>query len=141
VSEILSVRPADDTWGVYEVASPAGDRRYRRKPCATCPWAKDSPVGAFPPEAFIESARTAYDLATHTFGCHTSGADVPTTCAGFILAGSAHNLGMRMSSVDPDTVSDGGRELYASYRAMAVANGVPADHPALARCRDDGAIR
>jgi hypothetical protein len=140
VSEIVSVRPADDTWGVFEVHS-SGEHRYRRKPCASCPWAKDSPVGAFPAEAFVGSARTAYDLARQTFGCHTSGADVPTTCAGFILKGSAHNLGMRMSSVDPDTVSDDGRELYGSYREMAEANGVPPGHPALRDCRDDGAIR
>jgi len=134
--EILGTRMADDEWGVTSVAG--AKRRYRRQPCETCPWATDSPIGAFPAEAFVQSANTAYDLATHGFGCHTSGVDVPTTCAGFLLRGAAHNLGIRMSHLPYEDVTDGGRPLYASYRAMAEANGVPADHPALSPCRDNG---
>jgi hypothetical protein len=33
-------------------------------------------------------------------------------------------------------VEDGGHELHESYRAMAIANGVAADDPVLAACRD-----
>lgn len=137
--EILDSVPVDDEWGVTTVAG--AKRRYRRQPCETCPWATDSPVGAFPAEAFVQSARTAYDLSTHAFGCHTSGVDIPTTCAGFLLRGAAYNLGIRMSHLSYDDVTDGGRPLYDSYRAMAEANGVPADHPALRECRDNGGER
>jgi hypothetical protein len=32
-------------------------------------------------------------------------------------------------------VSDGGLALHDNYRAMAIANGVPADDPTIAACR------
>lgn len=64
------------------------------------------------------------------------------TCAGFILRGAYHNLAARLRGLlSVDDISDGGHELYPSYRAMAEANGVPADHPALVECRDNGGDR
>jgi hypothetical protein len=146
VSEIIETRMADDTWGVATVESTGN--RYQRRPChdadgrPVCPWTVDAPIGAFPVQAFVDSARTAYDLATTTFGCRTSGMDRPATCAGFILRGAYHNLGARLRGLlAVENVTDGGHELYPSYRAMAEANGVPPDHPALAECRDDGGVR
>lgn len=113
---------------------------YRREPCPTCPWRVDA-VGEFPAEAFRQSARTAYDSAMQMFSCHESGAKKPATCAGFLLRNSANNLGARlaqsMGRLDLSQVSDAGIELFPSYRAMAIANGVAPDDPILIPCRDD----
>ncbi|WP_455289311.1 DUF6283 family protein [Cupriavidus necator] len=48
-----------------------GKGGYRRKPCGKCPWRVDA-TGELPAEAFRHSAETAYDMATHTFACHSS---------------------------------------------------------------------
>jgi hypothetical protein len=112
---------------------------YRRAPCDGCPWRADR-IGEFPPEAFCQTANTAYDMARETFACHESGAAKPVICAGFLLRGAAHNLSVRLKlskgAIDPDAVGDGGHALHENYRAMAVANGVRPDHPALTKCRD-----
>ena len=77
-------------------------------------------------------------MANSVFACHESGVQGGHTCAGFILRGADHNLSMRLGYMTgkykPD-VTDGGCELHDSYRAMAVANGVSADSPALMHCR------
>lgn len=115
-----------------------GSYCYRREPCQECPWRKDSPIGAFPAEAYRLSATTAYDMAQNVFACHMSGADRPATCAGFLLRGAAHNLTIRMrlasGDLDPESVRSD-VELYDSYREMAEANGVPPDDPVLKPCR------
>jgi hypothetical protein len=115
-------------------------RGYRVEPCAQCPWRRDQ-VGAFPAEAFRLSALTAYDTAMSTFGCHMSPASAPQTCAGFLLsAGALHNLLVRLrlanGRLDLDKIKRAGKRLFASYRAMAIANGVAPDDPVLAPCRD-----
>lgn len=115
---------------------------HQETPCKRCPWRRDAPVGAFPPDVFRSSARTAYDQATHRFGCHASQNGKPLTCAGFLLRGAAHNIAVRMDlsrhGIDYSGVHSP-VELYDSYREMAIANGVDPDDPALARCRDDAA--
>ncbi|SPK77196.1 conserved protein of unknown function (plasmid) [Cupriavidus taiwanensis] len=115
-----------------------GKGSYRRAPCAKCPWRIDA-VGEFPAEAFRHSAETAYDMATHTFACHESGARKPAMCAGFLLRGADHNLSVRLKMIQGyvfGDVSDGGHELHDNYRAMAIANGVAIDDPVLVACRD-----
>lgn len=137
-AEIVNVRPAGPEHQVLTVVGRAG---YRRRPCGTCPWRLDQ-VGVFPAEAFRHSARTAYDGAEEAFGCHESGADAPQDCAGYLLVGAAHNLTVRIKiregEIDPEQITDGGHPLHESYRAMAVANGVPPDDPALRACRSAG---
>jgi len=112
----------------------------RAKPCRTCPWRPEN-TGEFPAEAFRHSAPTAYDAALSLFSCHESGAKKPATCAGFLLRNSSHNLGVRlaqsMGTLDLKKVHDGGAELFPSYRAMAIANGVDPEDPVLQPCRDD----
>jgi|SRR5450830_24289 len=114
-----------------------GSRCYRRKPCKKCPWRKDS-VGEFPAEAFRHSARTAYDMATSVFSCHSTGTEKPSTCAGFLMRGAAHNLSIRLSyfrrEIGED-LNENGLDLFESYREMAVANGVDPDDPILKPCR------
>lgn len=132
---ILQIRPAGDDHQVVTVEGGSGS--YRRKPCADCPWKKDA-TGIFPAEAFKHSAPTAYDMATHSFGCHQSGQKHPATCAGFLLQGADHNLSVRlgfMSGRYKGDVSDGGHELHEDYRSMAIANGVDPADPILKPCR------
>ena len=111
---------------------------HRREPCEECPWRRDTPTGAFPAEAYRHSASTAYDMAPNSFACHMSGREKTATCAGFLLAGADHNLGIRLAIIagryDPRTVRSD-VPLYRSYREMAEANGVPPDHSALEPCR------
>jgi len=136
-ARVIDVRPADSRNQVVTIEG--GGDAYRRTPCPGCPWRVDQ-VGSFPAQAFIHSANTAYDMAERTFACHESGAKNPATCAGFLLRNSVHNFGARIKRASGkigNDVHDGGIPLHRSYRAMAVANGVPADHPALARCRAD----
>lgn len=118
-----------------------GQSTYRREPCGGCPWRVDN-TGDFPAEAFKHSASTAYDMSQHVFSCHESGPKNPATCAGFLLRNADNNLAVRLAMyggrIDPAQLSDGGHGLHESYRAMAVANGVPEDDPALAPCRANG---
>jgi hypothetical protein len=132
---ITRVRPADSRNQVVTVES--GKATYRQ-PCAKCPWMVDA-TGKLPAGAFRHSAGTAYEMAEHTFGCHEAGAKRPATCAGFLLRGADHNLAVRLGLITgrfKGDVRDGGHELHQNYRAMAIANGVTADDPALAACRD-----
>lgn len=135
MAEVISIHDGGDgKWGVKSVIGGSGD--FQKHPCPRCPWRKDAPIGAFPAEAFRFSARTTYDLANTVFGCHASKSDTPMTCAGFLLQGAADNLAVRMRLRTTDfsevhTTVD----LYESYRAMAIANGVDPDDPALELCR------
>lgn len=135
--EITKTRPAGPDHQVLQVMGSGG---YQRRPCAECPWRLDSPVGAFPAEAYRISAPTAYDGAMETFGCHMSGAEHLSTCAGFLLANSVNSIGRRLAErvgkLDMGTVSTD-TPLYRSYREMAVANGVSPDDPILQPCRAD----
>lgn len=138
--KVVEVRPAGPDHQVVSLQGARGDSPYlyRREPCPGCPW-KCENDGSFPADAFRHSARTSEDMSTHTFACHESGKEKPAVCAGFLLRGADHNLAVRLaySSGDlVDDVSDGGHQLHPSYRAMAEANGVPKDDPALAKCRD-----
>ncbi|WFU51161.1 DUF6283 family protein [Sinorhizobium terangae] len=111
---------------------------HRHEPCEECPWREDRRTGVFPAEAFRHSASTAYDMAPNSFACQMSGKEKPATCAGFLLRGAEHNLGVRLAIIagryDPRTVRSD-VPLYKSYREMAEANGVSPDDPALEPCR------
>lgn len=108
---------------------------YARKPCAECPWRTDVPVGKFPPARFIALAHTAYDLAGQVFACHMSKEGGEFACAGFTLMSSAHNMAMRMARHPFEVESP--YPLFATYRQMAIANGVKRNDPSLRNCRDD----
>lgn len=129
-----TIHPAGPDHQVVTITGAKGT--HRRSPCEECPWRRDAPIGAFPPEAYRHSANTAYDMSSHIFSCHMTGAEKPATCAGFLLRGAEHNFSVRMARSDGrclDMSSDA--PLYDNYREMATANGVPADDAALARCR------
>ena len=136
---VVARKHIDPDHDVISIES-AGEGRswhYRRTPCGGCPWRIDQ-TGSFPAGAFEASADTAYDLSGHMFGCHESGTERPSTCAGFLLRGADDNMAVRMRMIrggyDPDTVTDGGLDLHESYRAMAIANGVDPAADSLRRC-------
>jgi hypothetical protein len=134
MARILSRRAAGPE---HEVATVDGwSRSYRPKPCPTCPWRRDA-VGIFPAEAFRLAAPVAYDMSERLFACHEIGGRRPATCAGFLLQ-SHHNLAVRIGVTirrfDLSAISSEA-ELFEDYRAMAEANGVAPDDPALADCR------
>lgn len=135
---ITKATPADENHQVLTIQG--GDRKFMKKPCKDCPW-KKSAVGVFPAEAFRISAHTSYDMNQHSFGCHSAGSEQPKTCAGFLLNGSYHNLGVRLRLITGDydlsQVSDGGHELFENYKAMAIANGVSPDDYCLKLSRTD----
>lgn len=138
-AEITQVRKADENHQVVTVEG--GHKGYKKRPCADCPWRKDA-VGVFPAEAFRLSAHTSYDMNDRTFGCHSAGSEKPKTCAGFLLKGARHNLAVRLRAgvtgdYDLNAVSDGGHELFESYKAMAIANGVSPDDECLKQSRED----
>jgi len=137
-NRVVGARPAGPDHQVVTITG-QGEAGYCTRPCPQCPWRKDQ-AGSFPAEAFRHSANTAYDMDQHTFACHMAGVENPKICAGFLLNGAAHNMTIRLAvirdEIDLDKVTDGGHELHESYRAMAEANGVPPDDPALAPCRE-----
>lgn len=130
-----NIRPAGSEHQVVSVKG--GCESHRKKPCSDCPWRTDA-AGVFPAEAFLHSAHTSFDMSTASFACHQSGTNKPATCAGFLLRAD-HNLSTRLKQlrgeIDMESVSDGGHVLHDDYRSMAIANGVPADHPGLSHCR------
>jgi len=139
---IVETRLVSDQFAVTRREVSGGHRHVtRRTPCEECPWKVESPIGAFPAEAYRASAPTSYDAAMSTFACHMAGADAPATCAGFLSRHGQNNLGVRLSlsqdRIDLSRVSDGGHELYDSYREMAIANGVDPDDPVLGPVRAD----
>jgi uncharacterized protein DUF6283 len=142
--KIIDERPAGMD---HVVTTLEGDDGYRREVCATCPWRLDA-VGAFPAEAFLLSARTGCDASgfdlygegiLSLFACHTSGeaGRAATTCAGYVLRGD-RAVGWRIAfakgKFDPKKVRDGGHQLFESYRAMAMANGVDPNDPRMVGC-------
>lgn len=147
--KILKKTPAGEG---HQVVTVKGTRnRYCKTPCPECPWRLDT-VGGFPAEAFVVSAPTSYDVPDtvmrmindkeepSVFACHMHGTRNSAVCAGFLLRGAVHNLAIRhrgITGVEISNVSSNGVALHENYRAMAVANGVPPDHPALKLCRDD----
>lgn len=113
--------------------------RARVRPCANCPWRLDAPVGEFQPDRYRKLASCAADMSSVLFTCHKSTDEAPVVCAGFLAAGAQHNLAVRLAMIQGRLRGinrSGGVALHPSFRAMAIAQGVPADDPALAQCRD-----
>lgn len=114
--------------------------KAQARPCANCPWRRDVAPGEFPPERFAALARSAEDMSQVIFTCHKSAEQEPIACAGFLTQGAAHNMSVRLAMMFNELDyrdRSGGCDLHPNYRAMAVANGVAADDPALAKIRDD----
>ncbi len=137
--QIENTVECSEEYGVTTLRTSGSERYIHQKtPCAQCPWRMDVPTGVFPAKAFRTSAPTSYDASMRTFSCHMAGF-AASTCAGFLLRHSDHNVAVRISQatgrIDLKQLSDGGFPIYRSYREMAVANGVDPEDPVLAECR------
>jgi hypothetical protein len=115
------------------------DLLARKRPCGNCPWRLDAPVGEFSPARYRKLAACAADMSSVLFTCHKSTEAQPVVCAGFLSVGADHNLAVRMALITfrlQQQDRSGGVALHPSFRAMAIAQGVPPDDPALTQCRD-----
>lgn len=137
VARVAAVNPGARGWGVLTLMLPPGRFRYQPRPCPRCPWRRDAPRAVFSVPVFQHSARTTYDLAEVTFGCHASDRRDPLICAGFLLRGASDNLRVRLAMMHQEITVSSPISLYDDYREMAVANGVEPDDPALRPCRGD----
>ncbi|MEU7162440.1 DUF6283 family protein [Streptomyces chrestomyceticus] len=114
-----------------------GPPAARARPCGgpePCPWRRDAPPGQFPAQAYRHSAATSRPGTDRHFGCHASRPEQPQMCAGWLLRGAQHHAGVQRQLADGTLacpVLPAGMALYDSYAAMAVANGVAPDDPAL----------
>ncbi|MFI1225999.1 MULTISPECIES: DUF6283 family protein [Streptomyces] len=133
-------RPAGPVWGVTSVDY-QGPPVAQRSPCAgteRCPWRRDAVPGAFPAEAFRLSAPTSYPDSDRRFGCHSSSAEAPRVCAGWLLRGASGNqqvLELLEAGLIQVPTLPAGVELYDDYVEMAVVNGVAQDDSTLAPIR------
>lgn len=106
-----------------------------RRVCTECPFRRDVAPGRFKPARFIALADTARPGGLPSiFACHKSPFGSEMACAGFLLTcgHDSNRVRLAMSSGRlnmADIKSDA--PLYSTYREMAVANRVRADHPAL----------
>lgn len=132
---VAAVRPANREWGVATLVG--GVPAAQPRPCTgaePCPWRRDAPRGQFPAAAYRHSADTSRPGTNRAFACHSSTSEKLKICAGWLLVEGHRNpqIHARMTFGDlarpelPEAV-----ELYSSYRAMAIANGVDPADPAL----------
>lgn len=101
----------------------------RKRPCAECPWRRDTDPGQFPAiryealrETTGERGREA-PLGSSMFACHKSTEDDPLACAGWLAAVGYENLTARlliaqgaMAMPEPDASWP---PLFESYDGMA----------------------
>lgn len=142
---VIEERTPDRRHRVLTVGQDNRRAAFRRTPCEArvdlpaCPWRRDAEVGEYPAEAYLLSARTAYEQSWHQFACHQSETAAPVVCAGFLLRGAGDNMAVRMTQRAGADLSKVRSEvaLYDSCREMAEANGVDPDDPALQPRRGD----
>ena len=125
--------------GFHELLKPFAMSR----PCPECPWRTDVPVGRFPPERYATLKSTCEQgLDNAVFACHKSNLGEERACAGFLLVEGQNNLRVRLAMIGgrlrPSDISAAGAPLYASFEAMAEANGLPAADAARAWDRPSG---
>jgi hypothetical protein len=100
----------------------------RKRPCEECPWRLDAEPGQFPPERYRALTVTARDMTSQVFACHKSPPGQEHGCAGYLVQ-FRHNLSVRLRGLKHPVSS--AAPLFATYRDMAIANGVDPDDPCL----------
>lgn len=112
------------------------DLTTRPRPCAQCPWRKDTPRGQFPAARYEELACTTgtteepVPFGSPLFTCHKSkpdGGEIP--CAGWLAAVGVTNLSIRLAllsgglSLNAMTPGADWPPLFETYAEMAEAQG------------------
>lgn len=110
--------------------------QHRNRPCANCPWRRDSPAGEFPPERYealrATSGRAGAEagMTAPIFACHKSTPGHDRACAGWLAQVGGEHLGIRYAvitgriSAEALTPGTDWPELFDSYDEMAARNGV-----------------
>lgn len=106
-----------------------------RRPCAECPWRKDTPPGQFPPERYEALRDTTGSRGNEAwldapfFGCHKATTEEGFYCAGWLAAVGHWHLGVRMA-VSGESIPAEGLEpgidwpdLYQSYEELLAVHG------------------
>lgn len=109
---------------------------YSVRPCANCPWRKDSAAGEFPAERYEALRATAgvpgreAGLGAPIFACHKSEPGRDRACAGWLAIAGTDHLGVRLAvalgRLPAGALKPGEDwpDLFGSYREMAERNGV-----------------
>jgi hypothetical protein len=104
----------------------------RKRPCAECPWRRDTLPGQFDRERYVALRHTTGEpgaeapIGSPMFACHKSAEGKEIACAGWLVAvGYDLSLTVRLLTamrhlpvIEPD---ESWPELYASYREMEEA--------------------
>jgi hypothetical protein len=108
---------------------------HRRRPCAECPWRRDTEPGQFHAERYDALACTTgapgkeAPIGAPIFACHKSPEGREEACAGWLAAVGGEHLGVRYAVVTgalPGSVlnpGEGWPELFDSYDEMADTQG------------------
>lgn len=111
---------------------------YCVRPCANCPWRRDSPAGEFTADRYQALRATAgrpgreAGLAAPVFACHKTEPGSDRACAGWLAVAGIEHLGIRLAITLgrlPASVLRPGEnwpELFASYDEMAERNTIQA---------------
>jgi hypothetical protein len=106
-----------------------------KRPCAECPFRKDTEPGQFPAERYEVLRKTAggpgreAPIGSPLFACHKSDEGKEAACAGWLVVVGYFHLGVRLALVRgalPGSAMKLGAdwpELYGSYEEMAEAQG------------------
>lgn len=112
-----------------------GELPRQKRPCAECPWRRDTPPGQFTQARFRALAVTSGTPGAEAgpfapmFGCHKAVAGRGAACAGWLAAVGQDHLGVRIAvshGLIPATAlapKPSWPPLFESYAAMAAAQG------------------
>jgi len=111
---------------------------HRRRPCAECPWRRDTTPGQFPASRYDALRNTSEqhpgaepDFNAPLFACHKSPQGHEEACAGWLAAVGHRHLGVRLAvaqgrlsgaALEP---GDGWPPLFDSYAEMAATQRGP----------------
>lgn len=137
VAGVAQVPTAPSCSGAVRTRKRGEPLPHAGKPCANCPFRKDSPAGEFDTERFDTLRATSRDPRTGQdalpgspiFACHKSVDGREIACAGWLAVEGYGNLTVRLAlaygELDPAALQPApdGPELHASYNEVAVKNG------------------
>lgn len=108
---------------------------YRRRPCAECPWRRDTPAGQFPACRYEALASTTGSrgreapIGAPMFACHKSPEGAEEACAGWLATVGYEHLGARFAVITgrlpAEALAPVGDwpPLFGSYEEMAETQG------------------
>lgn len=129
----LPATPGTETCGI----GTAGALLHPRRPCAECPWRRDTPTGQFSADRYAALANTSGApgaeafLDAPMFACHKTAEGQEQACAGWLAVAGVHHLGVRLAvatgRLAPETLSPapGWPPLFESFQHMAATQARP----------------